>query len=110
MATSGRHGLGRAAEELTALVEAIRHLHGCEALWVESVPVHEAHEGRTVWDREVQVFDLVGPPKGRKGLCLESCDHGHQAAVRRSPGPISCRGRETAVQASMVAAFRKTQS
>jgi hypothetical protein len=24
---------------------AIRHMHGCEARWVESVPVHELHEG-----------------------------------------------------------------
>jgi hypothetical protein len=28
---------------LPALVDAIRHLHACEAKWVESVPVHEKH-------------------------------------------------------------------
>jgi len=54
------------AAGLPALVEAIRHLHGCEARWVESVPVHETHEGRTVWDGEVQVFDLVGHPKAQR--------------------------------------------
>ena len=49
---------------LPALIDAIRHLEGCAAEWVESVPVHETHEGRTVWDGDVQVFDLVKHPKG----------------------------------------------
>ena len=49
---------------LPALLDAIRHLEGCAAKWVESVPVHETHDGQTVWDGDVQVFDLV---KHRKG-------------------------------------------
>jgi hypothetical protein len=49
---------------LPALLDAIRHLEGCAATWVESVPVHETHEGKTVWEGEVQVFDLVKHPKG----------------------------------------------
>ena len=49
---------------LPALIEAIRHLEGCEAKWIESVPVHESHDGATVWDGEVQVFDLVNHAKG----------------------------------------------
>jgi hypothetical protein len=47
---------------IPALQDAIRHLHGCESTWVESVPVREEHEGATIWDGEVQVFDLVGHP------------------------------------------------
>ena len=49
---------------LPALLDAIRHLEGCAATWVESVPVHETHEGKTVWEGEVQVFDLVKHTKG----------------------------------------------
>ena len=49
---------------LPALLDAIRHLEGCAAEWVASVPVREAHEGKTVWDGEVQVFDLVKHAKG----------------------------------------------
>ena len=49
---------------LPALLDAICHLEGCPAEWVESVPVHELHEGHTVWEGEVQVFDLVRHPKG----------------------------------------------
>lgn len=43
-----------------ALRGAIRDLHGCDASWVESVPVKETFEGQTVWEGTVQVFDLVG--------------------------------------------------
>jgi hypothetical protein len=46
----------------SALQDAIRHLHGCEAVYVESICVHEAFQGKTVWDGEVQVFDLLGHP------------------------------------------------
>lgn len=34
---------------IPALRDAIKHLHGLDATWLESVPVHEKHEGRTVW-------------------------------------------------------------
>ena len=40
---------------LPALEEAIRHMHGCEPTFVESVPVRETFNGATVWEGEVQV-------------------------------------------------------
>ena len=46
------------AAGLPALIEAIRHLHGLDATWLESVPLVETHEGQTVWAGEVQVFAL----------------------------------------------------
>jgi hypothetical protein len=52
---------------LPALLDAIRHLEGCDATWIESVPVHEKDpKGETVWQGEVQVFDLVGHPKAKR--------------------------------------------
>lgn len=51
---------------LPALLDAIRHLEGCEASWVESVPVHEKSGDETVWAGEVQVFDLVKHPKAKR--------------------------------------------
>jgi hypothetical protein len=36
------------AAGLPALLKAIRHLEGCEAKWVESVPVHETSNGRLI--------------------------------------------------------------
>jgi hypothetical protein len=66
---------------LPALLDAIRHLEGCAATWVESVPVHETHEGATVWDGEVQVFDLVKHPKGIRRAYAWS--HATEGARRR---------------------------
>ena len=51
---------------LPALLDAIRHLEGCEATWVESVCVHETHGGQTVWTGDVQVFDRVKHPKAKR--------------------------------------------
>lgn len=51
---------------LPALLDAIRHLHGCEATWIESVPVIETFQGREVWRGEVQVFDLAGHPSATR--------------------------------------------
>jgi hypothetical protein len=48
------------------LKDAIRHLHGVEATHVESVPVKETFQGKTVWEGIVEVFELRGHPKAPK--------------------------------------------
>jgi hypothetical protein len=53
------------AAGLPALIEAIRHLHGLEATWLESAPVVETHEGQTIWAGEVQVFAVEHPKASR---------------------------------------------
>jgi hypothetical protein len=45
------------------LREVIHKLHGVTATHVESVPVHEMFQGKTVWDGIVEVFHLDGHPK-----------------------------------------------
>jgi len=40
----------------------IRHGHGVESEHVESVPVKEVFEGKTVWEGIVEVFDLKNHP------------------------------------------------
>lgn len=65
---------------LPALLDAIRHLHGVEAAWVESVPVHETFQGATVWRGEVQVFDLIGHPTA--GRCY-AWSHATEGERRR---------------------------
>jgi hypothetical protein len=44
------------------LREVIHKLHGATATHVESVPVIETWQGKTVWDGIVEVFDLRGHP------------------------------------------------
>ncbi len=38
-------------------------VHGVEATHIESVPVKETFQGRTVWEGIVEVFELKGHPK-----------------------------------------------
>lgn len=40
------------------LQEAIRHRYHVEPIYVETVPVHEQFQGQTVWEGEVEVFDI----------------------------------------------------
>jgi hypothetical protein len=42
------------------------HLHGCGTVHRETVPVHEVFHGQTVWQGEVEVFDLNGHPKAKR--------------------------------------------
>jgi hypothetical protein len=48
---------------ISELQEVIRRLHGVEAKHVESVPVKETFQGKTVWEGVVEVFELIGHPK-----------------------------------------------
>jgi hypothetical protein len=48
------------------LQDIIRQLHGVESKHVESVPVKETFNGKTVWDGVVEVFELRGHPKAPK--------------------------------------------
>lgn len=48
------------------LRHVIQRLHGADATHVESVPVKEIHQGRTVWEGVVEVFDLHGHPHSRR--------------------------------------------
>ena len=42
-------------------------LHNCDAEYVETVPVVEEFQGETIWQGDVEVFDLVGHPKASRG-------------------------------------------
>lgn len=81
--------------------------HGGEATFVQSVPVHETHDGQTVWNGAVQVFDLAGHPKATRAYAWSSPIEG--SAKRRffavlHAGPIT--GPVEAVRAAIVAEAR----
>lgn len=48
---------------ISELQDVIRKLHGVESKYVESVPVKEIFQGKTVWEGDVEVFDLIGHPQ-----------------------------------------------
>jgi len=51
---------------LKELQDVIRRLHGVESKHVESVPVKETFQGQTVWEGDVEVFDLADHPKASR--------------------------------------------
>jgi hypothetical protein len=51
---------------IAELRDVIRRLHGVESRHIESVPVKETYQGKTVWEGIVEVFELRGHPKAQK--------------------------------------------
>jgi hypothetical protein len=48
------------------LKRAVESQHGGTATFARSVPVHEQHNGETVWDGSAAVFDLAGHPTAKR--------------------------------------------
>jgi len=46
---------------------AFLRLHGCDATYVETVPVVEEFNGETIWQGDVEVFNIRGHPKATRG-------------------------------------------
>jgi hypothetical protein len=51
---------------INELIDAIRELHGVEATHVETVPVVETFQGQTLWEGNVEVFDLAEHPEASR--------------------------------------------
>lgn len=49
-----------------ALRQAIRDLHGCDATFVQAVPVVERWRGAVAWEGAVCVFNLTGHPQAQR--------------------------------------------
>lgn len=96
---------------INELKEIIRKLHGSEATHVETVPIVESHEGQTVWEGEVEVFDLADHPKASRVYAwsheTDEPDRPRTVTVLHVPPITSPR---KAVQASIVQAFREAEA
>lgn len=53
---------------------AVSQLHNCGAVWRETVPVHEVFRGQTVWEGDVEVFDLQNHPKAKRAYAWSHLD------------------------------------
>jgi len=83
---------------------AVSQLHNCGATWVKTVPVHEVFEGKTVWQGDVEVFDLYGHPKAKRAYAWSHLDGDKDertrfVAVLEIPPVVSA---ETAVRVQIV--------
>jgi hypothetical protein len=91
------------------LRDVIHYLHGAKAKHLESVPVTETFQGRTVWDGVVEVFRLKGHPRAE---CVYAWSHQtddpenpkRHVTVLHIPPVISPK---TAVQAAIAQEFRE---
>jgi hypothetical protein len=94
------------AKYRAALAKAFKDLHECEAKHIETVPVIERFQGKTVWDGEVEVFALSGHPKASRGYAwaYDKAKGSEIVAVLELPPVISPK---TAVQASIVGKIRE---
>ena len=54
------------SDYIARLQVAVSQLHDCGATWLETVPVHEVFRGETVWQGDVEVFDLHGHQKAKR--------------------------------------------
>lgn len=83
----------------------VEHLHKCSARHCATVPVHEVFKGQTVWQGEVEVFDLTGHPKAKRAYGWSHLDgpndQGERFVTVLEIPPVE--SPETAVRASIMA-------
>jgi hypothetical protein len=94
------------------LQDAIRKLHGADSTHVETVPIKEVFNGQTVWEGEVEVFDLHDHPKTHRVYAwahdTEDADRPRRhVTVLHIPPATSPR---KAVQASIVSDYKAQQN
>ena len=90
---------------IPALIEAVRHLHGADAVHVETIAVHEqAPNGETVWRGDVETFALAGHATATRAYAWSEATTGTKRRffVVLHTGPVTSAAK--AVQASILAA------
>lgn len=96
-------------ENLSELASAIELQHGGTATFVESVPVKEEFQGKTVWEGTVHVFDLDGNTQSTRAYAwsspIEGSDKRRFFAVLHMGG---IRSPQDAVRAAIVAEHRES--
>jgi hypothetical protein len=87
----------------------ISELYGCDSRHVESVPVHEVFQRKTVWNGVVEIFDLVKHPKAKRCFAWSHAENpdgtGERLVALLEIPPVD--SPSTAVQASIVSDAKK---
>ncbi len=94
-------------DKIGELRSVIKRLHGAESKHVQSVPVKEVHQGKTVWDGVVEVFDLIGHPETHRVYAwtheTDKPGKPKHVTVLHLPPVVSP---ETAVRAAIIQEYR----
>jgi hypothetical protein len=93
---------------IASLRQAFSKLHECDTKHIETVPVIERYQGKTVWEGEVEVFDLIGHPKATRGYAwaYDKAKGSETVCVLELPPVISPK---TAVQAAIVGKLKEQE-
>lgn len=96
---------------LDDLKTTIKKLHGVESTHVETVHVKETHDGKTIWEGDVEVFELQDHPKARKAYAwihgLDDTKANKHITVLALP-PVT--SPEAAVKAVIVHEYRQKET
>ena len=89
------------------LRDVIKRLHGVDSKHVESVPIKETFEGKTIWEGIVEVFELHGHPRAPKAYAwayeTDNPKKPRHVTVLHIPPAVSP---ETAVRTAIVQEYR----
>jgi len=61
---------------------AVSQMHNCGAMYRETVPVCEVYNGDTVWQGNVEVFDLHGHPEAKRAYAWSHLEDDKEKSVR----------------------------
>jgi hypothetical protein len=90
----------------------VSQMYNCGALWRESVPIHEMFRGKTIWQGDVEVFDLHGHPKAKRAYAWSHLDGEKDERTRfvtvLEIPPVN--SAETAVRVQIVKDFKSGNS
>jgi len=93
------------------LQEAIRHLYHTEPVYVETVPIKEVFQGQTVWEGDVEVFDLPDSPDANRVYAwaheTDNVDQPKRTVTVLHIPPVT--SPQKAVQASIIQDYREQQ-
>ena len=95
-------------DDINNLRNALKSQHSCRATLARTVPVREFHQGQTVWQGVVHVFDLEGHPKATRAYAWSAAIDGD--TKRRYYAVLHLGGIKTpldAVRAAIVAEHRR---
>jgi hypothetical protein len=91
------------------LRNVIRRVHGVDAEHVESVPVREVFQGKTVWEGIVEVFDITGHATAHRvyawAHATDDPEHPRRHVTVLHLHPI--KSAQDAVKAAIVQEFRE---
>ncbi len=62
---------------ISVLQEAVERLHKCQAVHSKTVAVHEAFQGQTIWEGDVEVFTVKGHARATRCFAWVLLQNGH---------------------------------